>query len=214
MKFLLFILLGFVTLQAKPFEDELKSYLQSKLGSYEKYEYQVVQKPKGFKRMKINNEKSFRLVKNYAYVPVKIYDEKNNASSALLTVRVKLFKTVFVTIQKVNAGENLFATMFERKLEDIASLDGNLVGEQDLSLYRSKVLVKEGTVLTKELVELIPIVNKGEKVIVHAGKNGVDVTIDAVTRQDGCPGDVISVQANNKIFKAKVIDKYNLTLVE
>lgn len=214
MKVFFFILIGFLSIHAQQFENELKSYLKSKLGAYEKFEYQVVQTPRGFKKMEINSEKVFRLVKNYAYVPVKLYDEKNNQSYALLTVRVKLFKTVFVSIQKINSAENLFPTMFERKLEDVATLDGNLVDEKDLSLYRSKVLIKEGAVLSREQIELIPLVNKGEKVIVHAGKNGVDITLDAVTRQDGCTGDVISVQANSKVFKAKVIDKYNLILVE
>jgi flagella basal body P-ring formation protein FlgA len=76
------------------------------------------------------------------------------------------------------------------------------------------VMIKSGTILTSDMIEEIPIVNKGNKVIVHAGKNGVDIAVDALTRQDGCAGDIISVQASNKIFKAKVIDKFNLTLVE
>jgi flagella basal body P-ring formation protein FlgA len=214
MKILFLILFGFITLNAKPFEDELKSYLDSKLGFYEKYEYQIVRMPKGFKRIEISDEKQFRLAKNYAYVPVKTYDEKNNPSATFITLNVKLYRTVYVSTQKINAGETLFQTMFESRLQDIASLDGGFIDEHDLSLYRSKVLIKEETILTRELVELIPIINKGEKVVVHAGKNGVDITIEAVTRQNANAGDVISIQANNKIFKARVIDKYNLTLVE
>lgn len=214
MKILLFILIGFVSLQAKPFEDELKSYLQSKLSSYEKFEYQIVPTLSGYKKIEINNDKSFRLVKNYAYVPVRVYDAKNQVSTSLLTVKLKLYKTVFVSAQKINPNESLSVSWFDSKLHDVSSLSSACVNEAELTTLRSRVLIKEGTVLTRELVELIPIIFKGEKVIVHAGKNGVDISIDAVTRQDANAGDVISVQANSKIFKAKVIDKYNLMLVE
>jgi len=213
-KIFLFILLAFVSLQARPFEDELKSYLQSKLSSYEKFEYQIVPTLSGYKKIEINNDKSFRLVKNYAYVPVRVYDAKNHASTSLLTVKLKLYKTVFVSAQKINLNESLSLSWFDSKLQDVSSFSSALVNEAELTTLRSRVLIKEGAVLTHELVELIPIIYKGEKVIVHAGKNGVDVSIDAVTRQDANAGDIISVQANSKIFKAKVIDKYNLMLVE
>ncbi len=214
MKILLLISLILSTTSAKPFEEVLKVYLNKKLSSFERIEFSIIQMPKDFRKVEINNEKNLKLVKNYAYVPVKIYDEKNNISLALVTARVKLFKTVLVTKQKLNGNSSLTEAMFETKLEDVASVDGNLVDAKDLHLYRSKGLIREGTILSKDFVELIPIINNGDKIVLHTGKNGVEVTLEAVTREDGHLGQVIRVQANNRIFKAKVIDKYNLMLVE
>lgn len=214
MKIFLFILLAFTTLQAIPFEEVLKVYLNKKLSSYERIEFSIIQMPKDFRKVEINNEKNLKLVKNYAYVPVKIYDGKNNISLALITARVKLYKTVLVSKQKFNVNDILNESMFESRLEDVASINGNLVETKDLHLYRSKGLIREGTILSKDLVELIPIINSGDKIVLHSGKNGVEVTLEAVTREDGLLGEVIRVQANNRIFKAKVIDKYNLMLVE
>lgn len=214
MKTLLFVLLGFMSLYADSFDARLKSYLQQKFNSYEKYEYQIVQLPKGFSKMEINFEKNFRLVKNYGYIPIKLYDKHNNVSTSLLTVRIKLYKTVLVTSNNINRDVILTPSMFEQKLEDVASFEDKIVSADNLTNKRSKVLIKNGTILTNEMIEEIPAVNKGDKVVVHAGGDGVDVSVEAITRQDGCVGEVISVQSDNKIFKAKVVDKLNLTLVE
>ena len=65
------------------------------------------------------------------------------------------------------------------------------------------------------MIEPVPIVSKGDKIILHTGRTGVDISIDVIARQDGCAGDVISVYANgSKLYKGKIVDKNNLTLVE
>jgi flagella basal body P-ring formation protein FlgA len=214
MKALFLILLGFVSLYADSFDSQLKSCLQDKFGTFEKFEYQIIQAPKGYSKMEINSEKGFRLVKNYAYIPVKIYDKQNIVSNSLVTIRVKLYKTVLVSLRNINQNEILSAAKFNQKLEDVAAYADKIVKEENLVNKRSKVLVKSGAILINEMIEEIPAVNKGDKVVVHAGKEAVDISVDAISRQDGCVGEVISVQANNKIFKAKVVDKFNLTLVE
>ena len=214
MKALLLILLGFVSLYADTFDAQLKTYLREKLSMFEKFEYQIVQAPKSYSKMEINSEKNFRLVKNYAYVPVKIYDKQNVVSVSLLTVRVKLFKSVLFSIGNINQNELLASSMFSQKLEDVASFADKVIDPDKLVNKRSRLLIKAGTILTVDMLESIPAINKGDKIVVHAGKDGVDISVDAISRQDGCVGDVISVQSNNKIFKAKVIDKFNLTLVE
>ena len=214
MKALLIILFGFITLNASGFDAELKSYLKGKFSAFEKFEYQIVQSPNGFVKMEVNRDKSFRLVKENAYVPVVVFNEKNITSYSLLTVKVKLYKTVLIAKQNLSKDEDLVITSFEKKLENVAAYTDKVVDENGLVNYRSKIMIKSGSILTSDMIEEIPVVNKGSKVIVHAGKNGVDIAVDALTRQDGCVGDVISVQSSNKIFKAKVIDKFNLTLVE
>lgn len=214
MKFILTILLCFIGIQAKSFDSKLKAYLDEKLKNYEKYEYRVLREPKGYTKIEINDEKSFRLAKNYAYVPIKYLDSERKENYSVLTVRVKLYKTVLVAVQNIDRNTNLSPVHFERELKEISELDGRLADEETAGLSRSKVFIKTGSILLKEMIELIPVINSGDKVVLHSGKNGVDIAVDVISRQDGCVGDVISVQSNNKIYKAKVIDKFNLTLVE
>ena len=213
---LLSILFGFLFAQDKSFDAHLKNYLDEKLNNYVKYEYQIVQAPQNYSRIEINYEKRSRLTKNYFYVPVKIYDSKNLPSGSLLTIRVKLYKNVLVASNEISRNENLSANLFDVKMEDVSMYEGKTLNVDDnLTNFRSKVLVKAGTILSKDMIEPVPIINKGDKIILHTGGTGVDISIDVIARQDGCAGDVISVYANgSKLYKAKIVDKNNLTLVE
>ncbi|MHB8907061.1 MAG: flagellar basal body P-ring formation chaperone FlgA [Melioribacteraceae bacterium] len=213
---LISILIGLVFGQGQNFNAQLKKYLDEKLNSYAKYEYQIIQAPKNYSRIEISDDRKSRLDKNYFYLPVKIYDNKNFASLSLLTIRVKLYKNVFSASREIKRNENLLPNMFEVKMADVSLYGDNVVNvTEDISNYRSRVLVRTGTILSEEIIEPIPAVNKGDKVVLHTGGFGVDVSIDVTARQDGSVGDVISVYSNgNKFYKGKIVDKSNLTLVE
>lgn len=210
------ILVGFVLGQGKSFDAQLKNYLDEKLSSYSKYEYQVVQKPKEYSRIEINSEKNFRLNKNYGYVPVKIYDKNNSSTFSLLTVRVKLFNNVLVAANTIERGQKFSNASFKSELIDVSTYEGKIFNrESELENFRSKVLIKEGVVISESMVEQIPVVVKGDKLTMHAGGNSVDISLNVIARQDGCVGDVISVSSTgSKLYKAKIIDKNNLMLVE
>jgi flagella basal body P-ring formation protein FlgA len=215
MKILFLILIGFVFGDGNNFDSAVKIYLDNKLSDYTKYEFQILQPLEKFSRIEINTGKKFKIVKNYGYLPVVVYDNENKASSSLLTIKLKLFKNVLVASQVVNRRENLTNGMFTEKIADVSLLTGKPVSlYENILEHRSKVLIKEGDILLNEMIEPVPVVNKGDSVILHAGKNGIDVTVDCLARQEGCAGDVISVQSVNKLYKAKIIDKYNLMLVE
>ena len=209
------ILLALILGLGKSFDAQLKNYLNDRLGSFKKFEYQIVQIPKTYSRIEINEEREFRLHKNYAYVPVKVYHENNGISFSLLTVRVKLFQDVLVAIKDIQRNEDFSFANFNSELTDVALFEPKPVNpENDLSSFRNKVMIKEGTVLTENMIEPKPVVFKGDQLILHTGANSVDISIDVIARQDGCISDVISVQSNSKLYKGKIIDKNNLTLIE
>jgi len=213
---LISILFTLIIAQNNYFDDQLKKYLDENLKSFFKYEYQVEKMPKLFTKIDINYEKTFRLSKNYGYVPVKIFDKNNSVNPTIIVVKLKLFKNVFVATKNINKGQDISSDKLISKLEDISELSNILVDEtKDILKYRSRMFIKEGTILTEELIEPIPIINNGDKVILHAGRNGVDISMEVMARQGGCIGDVISVSnMSSKLYKAKVIDKFNLILVE
>lgn len=210
------ILTGFLFPQDNSLDVQLKNYLNDKLKNYAKYEYQIVQAPNNYSRIEINYEKQAQLTKNYFYVPVKIYNSKNLYSGALLTVRVKFFQNVLVATTEIKRNENLSMSMFDIKMEDVSMYEGKTLDvESDLANFKSKVSVRAGTVLSKDMIVPVPLISKGDKIILHTGGSGVNVSIDVIARQEGSAGDVISVYANgSKLYKGKIIDKSNLTLVE
>lgn len=197
------------------FENELKSYLNQKLSPYEKFEYEIVKLPNNSSKILIDKTKDFRLSKNYGYVPVKIFRSKNECQSSVLTIKLKLYKKVFVTKSIIKKDDEINSNKVEEKLYDVSLLNGKpLNTAENISEYKARTNLKDNLILLEEHVKKIPLIAQGEKVFVHAGNNGVDITLEAITRQAGYLGEIISVQAFNKIYKAKVLDKYNLALVE
>ena len=214
---LISILLSFIAGHDSSFDVQLKKYMDEKFSGYLKYEYQVSGMPQNCSKLEIDEEKNASISKNYLYVPVKVYDDKKIVSNSVLTLKVKLFKNVFVAGQEIRRGENLEQNYFQVKEADVALL-GDRVFENEIGLvnYRTKVLIKEGSVLTEDMIELIPIVKIGDNLILHTSSGaGVDISQEVIARQDGNVGDVISVHSKiNKLYKAKIIDKKNLILVE
>lgn len=213
MKFL-FIILFLFSSGERNFDIQLKEYLAEKLSGYKNFEYEISQMPKNFMKIEIDNDKEFRVSKNYAYVPVKVFYSEDNTSNSVVSVKVKLYREVLITTKKINKNEILTENLVSKKIQDVSLLNGSIATASCLNTYRAKSTIKKESVLLSELIEKIPIVNKGDKVYMHSGKNGVDITIETICRQDGCTGDVIAVQSKGKIYKAKVIDNFNLALVE
>lgn len=195
-------------------ELKLKNYLNKNLSNFEKYEYEIVSIPKNYFEIKIDEEKNFQISKNYGYVPVIVRGSNKVFQTSVITLKLKLFKKVFVVKKNIQMDEYLNEKYLEEKLFDISQLNGSTFStSENICEFKSKINLKENSILLNEHVKKIPLISKGDKIILHAGGNGVDITIEAISRQDGYSGDIISVQALNKIYKAKVIDKQNLALV-
>lgn len=212
----LLILLQISVNSDKAFETQLKNYLDEKFASYVKYEYQISELPKNYFKIELDYDREFRLNKNYAFVPVKIYDRKNRASLSLITLKIKLYQYVFVALKDISRNELLSEDKFTQKLIDVTKMRGKVVQHIDFrEVFRTKAIIKNGSVLVEELIEPVPDVFYNEKLILHAGRNGVDISTEVTAKEEGRIGDVIRVVTNdNKLFKAKIIDKYNVSLIE
>lgn len=65
--------------------------------------------------------------------------------------------------------------------------------KERLTGMRAKRTLRAGEVLTEEILEPIPLVSRGQKVVLRATYGGVEVTAIGVAESDGMLGDVISV---------------------
>ncbi|MDQ7817332.1 MAG: flagellar basal body P-ring formation chaperone FlgA [Melioribacteraceae bacterium] len=197
-------------------DSDLQKYLTKLFSNYEKFEYQVDYKTNNYSRFIVDDERESRLNKNILLVPVKLYDKKNNISNSFISIKVKLFRTVLVAAQDIERDEMLSSYQFRRDLRDVTLTKGLPVTyETNLIGSRSKVKIREGSVLVKEMIETIPDVAANERLILHAGKFGVDITVEVSAREKGSIGEIIRVMTDNKkIFTAKIIDKYNVLLIE
>ncbi len=189
-------------------EKSLKNYLDSQLNNYDKYEYTIVSTPSNLKSYSIDTHKIFKQTGNFGYIPVKGDFNKKVSASAYIIVRLKLFKNVFVASDNIQANASLSRGNFNEMLLDITRFNGTTFdANTSLKNLRSKVFIKKGSVLLKELIEPIPEVLAGSPVTALAVKGSVVIKTDAFAKQDGNSGELISITTKDKkYFKAKVLN--------
>lgn len=195
---------------------EIRNYLEKIFPDCERIEFSIDDKTAGSQKYLIDEEREPRLNRNLLLLPVKIVDRKKNVSKSFITIRIKLYKTVLVANQEINKDEILSSFQFRSELKDVALLSGTPVTETgQLTGSRSRARLKNGTVLLKEMIETIPDILPEDRLLLHAGRNGVDITTEVTAREKGNIGDVIRViSEQKKIFTARIIDKYNVLLIE
>jgi flagella basal body P-ring formation protein FlgA len=198
------------------FETELQKYIYKYFASYEKIEFQVTDNISVASKIIIDEEREPRLNKNTLLIPVKLISRNKSESKSFITLKVKFYKTVLVANQDIQKDELISNNQFRRELKEVSQLNGTLFNEDDFPVAtKSRVRIREGNILLNEMIEKNPDVLPNERLILHAGRNGVDITTEVVSREKGNIGDIIRVVSDQKkIFSAKIIDKYNVLLIE
>lgn len=216
MKVLFIIILSFLLNSGTPFKTQLENYLNKNLASYESYKYEILQLPDSYKKIELLKPNEFNISGNLVYVPVKMEKDNGRVIKSIVTVKIKIFRNVYLYARQVNRNEKLVPADFRLSKEDITSIKGTPVYSLDnIDLYRSKVMVPAGGFLVKESVEKIPVVNVGDEMNASYAAGNILVTFKAFARQEGVVGEVITViSADKKLYRGKVIDSKNLKIVE
>jgi len=200
----------------KSFEQQLKNYLDLQLRSYDRYEFSVDKVNGTYSKIEIDTQREFRLNRNYGMVPIVLIDQNNRTSLSFVSVRLRLFKKVLVATQDVNRDEMISQFQFAVDVCEITNIKGTpFVEGENVDQLKTKTRISAGSVLLKEQTESIPDVENSDRLILHAGRNGVDITTDVIAREKGRIGDIIRVvNSENKIFRARIIDNFNVLLIE
>jgi flagella basal body P-ring formation protein FlgA len=215
--FSLFVLIFSFLLTSNPsFKAELDGYLKAHLSQYKNYEYEIVRMPEDKSKIEIIKENHLNIQGNMVYVPVNVTDKSGREAKSFLTLRVKLFNKVLVAATTIERKQEISGKDITSKLVDVSQLQGTpLTSLAEISDLRSKIHIAPGTILVKEMMENIPVVKFGERVTASLVYGNVLVTTEAVVKQEGSIGDIVSiVTSNNKEFKAKVIDSQNVSIIE
>ncbi len=219
MSVLVLVILSFFIQTNVPFKKQLENYLNKNISNYattEGFEYEILKLPDSYKSIELLKPNEFNLSGNLVYVPVKIVKKSGRVIKSILTVKVKIFKNVFVFKKQVRRKENLEADDFKYEKKDITVIKGKPVYSLDkINLYRSKIMRKPNDVLTTETIEKIPIVNVGDALKAEYINGNVLITFKAFARKEGVAGDIITViTKEKKLFKGRILDSKNLYIVE
>ena len=194
---------------------EIENAVLKKLADYDSVKIVNVQMPKVYDDVQLNQGFDIKLSGNFCYVPVFIIN-KGVKSNGYVQVDVKLFNYSLVAKTSIKKDEELSFDNTEVKMVEVTMLRGRTVSEAELNgKIKSKSFLSAGDVVYESLVAKVPVILKGSNVVLNSVKGNILVSIDAVAKQDGAVGDVITVQTQDrKQFKGKVIDTNNILKVE
>lgn len=214
-----FILSLFIYFSGGLSSGEIQGYLEKHLTSYKKIEFETLSFPKVKFReeLSIDQNMPFKLSGSTAYVPVCLKDQKSsNVTHSYISVRVKLFKEVYVAKSAISRGQELKSSDFIKSVENVADVRGRIITDEFiLKNYKSKFNLEEHTILTEESIEPIPVIKRGNRVTAYSIFGNVSVSFAASAREDGCLGEIIRiVSPDKKIFRAKVMDSVNVNIIQ
>lgn len=193
------------SIRAQDINSDIEKYLHQKLYGYDKIEFSILNDLKE-SHFKIDFSRDLIVKGATAYLPVKIVKGEKSLNS-IITLQLKLFKKVPVATRDINRKEKLDSSDIAFQSVDITSLrnqepENNFKPEG----FRAKTNIKVGQVITKDLIELIPMVQSGEKLTAECIKGSVVISTEAIARQDGRANEVIDIlTVSNELLKAKVI---------
>jgi len=216
MSTILLFILSLLINSNNSFKGELENYLKKNLSEFQDYKYEILQLPKSYKKIDLLKPNEFNLSGNMIYVPVQIVDESGREFRSILSIKLKLYKDVLVAVKEIDQKSKLDKNDFILKKEDITKIKGKPFSSlKDINSLRSKILIKQGNVLVKQMTERIPVVKIGDELNAKFISGNVIVTTVVFARQEGVTNQIIPViSKDKKIFKAKIIDSKNVIIIE
>lgn len=209
---LIFVILLSISISAQNFKSEVEDYFNQKLKGYDKIEFSFLNDIKQY-NYKIDESRELKIKGSTAYLPVK-YSDRNRLVNSILTIQLKLYKLVPVALKEIKRKEKIESNSFILHSVDVSSLKYSEAAiTSDLNSVRAKSLIKEGQIITKDLIEEIPVVQSGSRVLAECVKGSVVISTEAVARQDGRVDDVIDIlTSSNELLKAKVINSQKVLI--
>ena len=209
---LLLVILIFISASAQNFNSEVEKYLNQKLNGYDKIAYSIINDLKQ-NNYTIDFSRELKVKGNIAYLPVKVF-ERNKWSNSILTLQMNLYKLVPVASREINRKENIDEKNYTLQSVDVSTIKSRIVNLSELQKsLRAKTLIKQGEIITQDLIEEIPAIQSGSKVIAECIKGSVVISTEAIARQDGKMNEVINIlTSSNELLKAKVINSQKVLI--
>lgn len=212
---IIFVLLFGGCIYAQSFKEKLDLCLNQKFKDYSRFEYEILNMPKNNSLVEILEDGEFKLSGNLYYVPVYLLNKQSSVKS-FIQLRVKLYKDVFYASRDLVKNLNFTNIDLDTKNIDVTQLKSRPEFSLDKILSsRSKLFIKSGEIIFEEMVSKIPVIFKDNQVKASLIRGNIEISINAISKQEGCIGDIISVQTiDKKRYSAKVIDKNNVNIIE
>ena len=114
-------------------------------------------------------------------------------SNQSIRVELEAMADVIVAKNSMRRGKILTADDIDVIYTDISRIDEPIFAEEQVVGKRLKRSVRLGDPLEQREVEFPPVIKRGEKVVINASSQGLQLTAAGEARQDGRPGEMIRV---------------------
>ncbi|MBM7622909.1 flagellar basal body P-ring formation chaperone FlgA [Sporohalobacter salinus] len=169
-----------------------------------------VRLPVGKVKLQIGNVNTKKLLGRIA-IPVNIYVDGKLAKKKYVQAQITAYQKVLVAKESIERRQSLAKDLFKWEKRELAKLYGNqpFTNLDSLSNYRLERRINSGQILTKNLIEIPPLVKRRDKIKIVAEVGQVRVSTVGVALESGAEGDIIKVRniKSDQEIMAKVIEK-------
>ncbi|MBA4500899.1 flagellar basal body P-ring formation chaperone FlgA [Marinobacterium marinum] len=114
--------------------------------------------------------------------------------SLFITGHVQIFKPVIMTAGPIVKGSRIQANMLQLREQDITSLNGDyFLRQQDVNGRMARISINADSVITPRMLTHANAVQRGDPVIIEAGRKGVVIRAEGKAQGTGRIGDIIDV---------------------
>lgn len=120
--------------------------------------------------------------------------------------RIEALAKVAVATVQIEKDAPLRADQFSLTVKDISELDKPCLNLAELTGRRASRTIKSGSVLTSSMLELLPLVHRGDSVKILVRQNGLELTAVGTAQADGAKEQTIRVEntSSKKIISGRV----------
>jgi flagella basal body P-ring formation protein FlgA len=139
---------------------------------------------------------------------VKVYRDSQEVQDLPILADVRVRMQVLVAAKTINSKARIGKTDIEKSWRAINSLkDKYLTDAGDVLDQQAKKMISLGTVITKDFLEPLPLVKRGQLVTVIYRKGGLDIRTVGKSLQSAFKNEVIQVrnERSKEVFRAKVV---------
>ena len=132
-----------------------------------------------------------------------------NWISFQISCNVKRFMNVLVASRRLDRGHIISGNELYQEKREVTNTTYDACSNLPSTIGRhTKRIVSAGSILTESMIEVIPVVQRGDNVTAFMQKKNLMISFPAKANQPGYIGDVITVRdmSNNTLVKAEVIN--------
>ncbi len=125
---------------------------------------------------------------------VEFYADGNRTDRRSLTADVQVFRAIPISTRRIDRHQMIREEDLALEIRDVRTIPGALHTLEEALGMRAVRLLPEGKPITEDRIEPVPVVSRGEKVMVSLRLGSIAITASAIALGDGAVGEQIDVR--------------------